>query len=322
MPTKKTPTSKSAATKGVVSKSAKASLPLQRRCGCMSVHFWLLEQNPGYRTAQSDLEHSFMASRRSAKKALSKPYKIDIVVHVLQSPGAGKVTAAQIKAQIRVLNNDFRAKNADRKKAPEVWKGLVADAMIEFQLATKDPTGKPTSGVLYVPTTETAFGQNDSMKDPARGGTAPWPTDRYLNIWVCALKDGLLGYAQFPGGPPDTDGVVIALNAFGTGGTAQAPFNKGRTCTHEVGHYLNLRHIWGDTPDCTGGDSVDDTPNAEGPNYGTPGFPQVSCQNGPNGDMFMNYMDYVDDAAMFMFTPEQVARMHATLQGPRSKLPT
>ncbi|HEY4295512.1 MAG TPA: M43 family zinc metalloprotease, partial [Paraburkholderia sp.] len=89
---------------------------------------------------------------------------------------------------------------------------------------------------------------------------------------------------------------------------------------HEIGHYFNLRHIWGDTPDCSGGDSVDDTPNAEGPNYGTPAFPKISCQNGPNGDMFMNYMDYVDDAAMFMFTPEQVSRMHITLEGPRKTL--
>lgn len=295
---------------------------LRRRCGCMSVHYWLLEQHPEYRVAQSALEHSFMDSRRMAKAAPRKPYRISVVVHVLQSPGAGKVTAAQIASQLKVLNQDFRAKNTDRKKAPAVWKGLVADAMIEFQLATKDPKGKATTGILHVPTKEVAFGQNDSMKDPKRGGSAPWPADRYLNIWVCQLKDGLLGYAQFPGGPAATDGVVISLNAFGTTGTAQAPFNKGRTCTHEVGHFLNLRHIWGDTPDCSGGDGVDDTPNAEGPNFGTPAFPSISCQNGPNGDMFMNYMDYVDDVAMFMFTPEQVARMHTALQGPRKSLST
>jgi hypothetical protein len=317
MATRKTVPAKSGAG-GAAAK--KAAPPLQRKCGCMSVHYWLLEQHPNYRVAQSELEHSFMASRRAARMALTKPYKVAVVVHVLQSPGAGKATPAQVAAQIKALNNDYRAKNTDRKKAPAVWKGLVADPMIEFQLATKAPDGKPTSGILYVQTNEAVFGQNDSMKDPARGGSAPWPTDRYLNIWVCPLKDDLLGYAQFPGGPANTDGVVISLNAFGTGGTAQAPFNKGRTCTHEVGHYFNLRHIWGDTPDCTGGDSVDDTPNAEGPNYGTPVFPSVSCQNGPNGDMFMNYMDYVDDAAMFMFTPEQVARMHTTLQGPRKSL--
>lgn len=296
------------------------SAPQRRNCGCMSVHYWLLEQHPGYRQAQSELEHSVVAGRRAARVAPAKPYLIDVLVHVLQSPGTGRVTAAQVAAQIKALNQDYRATNPDRKKMPAVWKGMVADARIEFRLASKDPTGKPTTGILYVPTSETMFGQNDSMKDPARGGSLPWPADRYLNIWVCPLKDNLLGYAQFPGGPAETDGVVIAPHAFGTGGTAQAPFNKGRTCTHEIGHYFNLRHIWGDTPDCSGGDSVDDTPNAEGPNYGTPTFPKISCQNGPNGDMFMNYMDYVDDAAMFMFTPEQVSRMHITLEGPRKTL--
>ncbi len=113
---------------------------------------------------------------------------------------------------------------------------------------------------------------------------------------------------------------VILNTAFGTAGSAGAPFNLGRTATHEIGHFLNLRHIWGDTPDCSGGDFVDDTPNAETPNYGKPAFPRVSCSNGPNGDMFMNYMDYTDDDSMYMFTPGQVARMHTTLDGPRKSL--
>jgi hypothetical protein len=134
------------------------------------------------------------------------------------------------------------------------------------------------------------------------------------------LSGGLLGYAQFPGGPQATDGVVINYQAFGTNGTASAPFNKGRTATHEVGHYLNLRHIWGDTPDCSGSDMVADTPNSAGPNFGTPAFPVVTCNNGPNGDMFMNYMDYTDDAAMFMFTTQQVLRMRTALETLRSGL--
>jgi hypothetical protein len=300
--------------------AAKSAIPPRRKCGCMSVHHWLLEQFPEYRVAQMELEHTFGSARRVAKAAPPKPFLIQVVVHLLQSPGAGKVTAAQIASQLKVLNQDYRAKNTDKSKVPPIWKGLVTDAMVEFQLATRDPNGKATTGVLDIPTTVAEFGQNDSMKDPARGGSAPWPTEKYLNIWVCPLKDGLLGYAQFPGGPKRTDGVVIATNAFGTGGSAKAPFNGGRTCTHEVGHYLNLRHIWGDTEDCSGGDLVDDTPNSEVPNYGKPSFPHLSCKNGPSGDMYMNYMDYVDDAAMFMFTPEQVARMHSALTGPRKSL--
>jgi hypothetical protein len=114
--------------------------------------------------------------------------------------------------------------------------------------------------------------------------------------------------------------VVILNSAFGTTGTATAPFNLGRSATHEVGHWLNLHHIWGDTEDCTGTDFVADTPNAQHPNFGKPTFPHVSCSNGPNGDMFMNYMDYVDDDSMVMFTAGQVVRMHAALEGPRAQL--
>ena len=135
------------------------------------------------------------------------------------------------------------------------------------------------------------------------------------------MTGGLLGYAQFPGGPVATDGVVINYLSFGTMGTAKAPYNKKAvTATHEIGHYFNLRHIWGDTPDCSGTDMAADTPNCAGPNYGSPNWPVVTCNNGPNGDMFMNYMDYTDDAAMFMFTAQQVIRMRAALETARSGL--
>ncbi|MCL4540693.1 MAG: M43 family zinc metalloprotease, partial [Bacteroidetes bacterium] len=126
------------------------------------------------------------------------------------------------------------------------------------------------------------------------------------------------GYAQFPGGPAPTDGVAILNTAFGTTGTAAAPYNMGRTATHEVGHYLNLRHIWGDEPECGADDFVEDTPLQADANFGKPKFPHISCNNGPNGDMFMNYMDYVDDDTMFMFTVGQVNRMHAALETMRS----
>jgi hypothetical protein len=140
-------------------------------------------------------------------------------------------------------------------------------------------------------------------------------------MWVCQLSSNLLGYAQFPGGPAQTDGVVILHSAFGTTGTAAAPFDRGRTATHEIGHWLNLFHIWGDDgTGCNGTDEVDDTPNQADENTGCPGFPSPSCANDPNGDMFMNYMDYTDDACMFMFTAGQVTRMQAALDGPRSSI--
>jgi hypothetical protein len=131
----------------------------------------------------------------------------------------------------------------------------------------------------------------------------------------------LLGYAQFPGGPPETDGVVVDYLSFGTMGTAKEPFHLGRTATHEIGHWLNLYHIWGDDGmGCAGDDLVDDTPNQAGPNQGMPGFPHVTCDNGPNGDMFVNYMDYTDDAGMIMFTEGQCLRMQSTLDGPRATI--
>jgi hypothetical protein len=241
-------------------------------------------------------------------------------VHVVHQTPEQDISDAQVKSQIDVLNRDYRAKNTDIRKVPPVWKSLVLDANIQFALATKDPAGNPTSGITRTATTVDAFGADDTVKAKKTGGVDAWPADRYLNMWVCNLGGGLLGYAQFPGGPAKTDGAVILYSAFGTRRGAVAPFNKGRTATHEIGHFLGLRHIWGDKNDCTGNDFVVDTPPARQANTGKPTFPHVTCNNGPSGDMFMNYMDYVDDDAMFMFTTGQVARMNATLAGPRKKL--
>jgi hypothetical protein len=302
--------------------AADRGLPPRRTCGAMQAHFRLLEQYPAFRQRQVALEHAFSARLRTAVAARATPFLIKVVVHVIHNTAAEKISQAQVESQIVVLNRDFRAKNTDKSKVPTVWKGLVADAMIEFELAKKAPDGSATTGITYTQTAEASFGADDSVKSAATGGADPWDPARYLNIWVCTLAGGLLGYAQFPGGPPETDGVVARNTAFGTKGTATPEFHLGRTTTHEIGHYLNLRHIWGDTDDCSGGDFVADTPNAETPNFNKPNFPSISCGNGPNGDMFMNYMDYVDDDSMFMFTPGQVARMHTTLAEARKSLVT
>jgi Pregnancy-associated plasma protein-A len=294
----------------------------RRQCGAMQEYERLLEEQPSFRVNQQRSEE-FTAraiSTGEASRVARRLIKIPVAVHVVYGRDRENISKSQINSQITVLNRDFRATNANVSKVPEAWKGLVLDAKIEFALATRDPDGKPTDGVTRTKTERAQFGTGDDVKTKAGGGAPPWPSGRYLNIWVCNLGGGLLGYAQFPGGPARTDGVVILHSAFGTRGTAQAPFDRGRTTTHEIGHWLNLRHIWGDTLDCSGGDRCPDTPNAAGPNYGSPTFPSVSCNNGPNGDMFMNYMDYVDDAAMFMFTAGQVTRMNATLAGPRKKL--
>ncbi|HYP28672.1 MAG TPA: zinc metalloprotease [Blastocatellia bacterium] len=294
---------------------------LRRQCGTMQAYFRLIEETPGYRQRQAELER--VTARRmltgEARRA-GGPVTIPVVVHVVFNTPQQNITSSQIKSQITALNRDFRAKNTDKSKVPAPWRGLVTDTGIQFALATTDPEGNATNGVTRTQTDRAVFEQDDTMKFAATGGVDAWPADRYLNIWVCRLAGGLLGYAQFPGGPAETDGVVINFRAFGTNGTATAPFNLGRTAVHEVGHYLNLRHIWGDTEDCSGSDFVPDTPKAQHPNRGKPTFPHISCSNGPNGDMFMNYMDYVDDDSMFMFTTQQVARMNATLDGARGTL--
>lgn len=291
----------------------------RRQCAAMQEYERMLEEHPSFRANQQRAE-AFTAravASGEADRVARKIVTIPVVVHVVYKKPAENISTSQVQSQIAALNDDYRATNPDTSKVPAPWQGLVADAKIRFKLATKDPDGKRTDGIVRVKTDRSSFGPGDAVKRANAGGSAAWPTDSYLNVWVCTLGGGLLGYAQFPGGPKATDGVVILNSAFGTEGTATAPFDKGRSLTHEVGHWLNLRHIWGDTLDCSGGDRVPDTPNCEGPNFGKPTFPVITCSNGPNGGMFMNYMDYVDDAAMFMFTAGQVARMSACLAGPR-----
>jgi hypothetical protein len=271
----------------------------------------LLERYPSFRLAQMRLEGATEKRRDKAHDiARSKLVTVKTVVNVVYKTPEQNISDAQIKSQFAVLNKDFRATNPDKTKTPAPWKGLVTDCRIEFKLVK----------VTRTKTTKNGFGADDTVKKASTGGIAPFSPKTHLNLWSCALTGGLLGYAQFPGGPVATDGVVINYLAFGTSGTAQAPYNKGRTATHEIGHYFNLRHIWGDTPDCSGTDMAADTPNCAGPNYGTPTWPVVTCNNGPNGDMFMNYMDYTDDVAMFMFTAQQVIRMRTALETVRSGL--
>jgi Pregnancy-associated plasma protein-A len=296
--------------------------PKRRQCGTQQVHERLCEMYPAFRARQNRIEQGIRRSIQTgqAQRVTRQLITIPVVVHVVYKRDLENISDAQVKSQIDALNRDYRANNSDKSIVPDVWKGFVTDPNIQFALATTDPKGKKTTGITRTKTSRDSFGTGDSVKRATSGGHAAWPRDRYLNLWVCNLGDGLLGYAQFPGGPAATDGVVILYTAFGTIGAVQPPFDLGRTATHEVGHWLNLIHIWGDRNDCGGTDSVTDTPNAQLPNYGKPKFPHITCNNGPNGDMFMDYMDYVDDASMVMFTAGQVARMNATLAGPRKKV--
>jgi hypothetical protein len=299
------------------------STPTHRSCGALESYFNLVDRFPEFRFNQASIEgftKTFMESGRAI--ARTGIVTIPTVVHVVFRTEDENISDSQIASQITVLNKDFTATNLDVGNVPVPFNSLVGNPQIKFELVSRDPAGNAVNGITRTQTDKASFGINNGVKSSATGGIEPWDTKKYLNIWVCTLRDNLLGYAQFPGGPRETDGVVILNTAFGTNGTASDPFHKGRTTTHEVGHYLNLSHIWGESriPNCEDSDFVNDTPNQFGPNTGKPVFPRLSCNNAPNGDMFMNYMDYVDDEAMFMFTGEQVSRMQATLAGPRSTL--
>ena len=293
------------------------------RCATAAVHQRLLATAPGYAQARDRSENAAWEVRRAAAAVRPGVTRIPVVVHVVSATAEQDISAEQVRSQIDSLTADYRARNADVGQVPEPFAPLVGDARIEFELASTDPDGNPTEGITRTSTTVAAFADDDAVKAAATGGADPWPTDRYLNLWVCPLVEGLFGYAQMPGGPAATDGVVIAYIAFGTLGTATPPFHLGRVATHEVGHWLNLLHIWGDDGDgCNGTDFVDDTPNQAGFNLGTPTFPVITCDNGPNGDMFMNYLDFTDDVAMFMFTAGQAARMQACLDTDRPGIGT
>jgi hypothetical protein len=293
--------------------------PKVRTCGTMPVHERLLRTDPAYVAARNRSENAhWEAIARGGPVGRAGVTTIPVVVHVVWKTAAQNIADSQVHSQIDVLNRDFRDTNPDASNTPAVFAPLVADGRIQFELASSDPAGQATDGITRTNTSSDSFSDDDKVKSVASGGADPWPSEKYLNLWVCQLGGGLLGYAQFPGGPAATDGVVILHTGFGTNGTAVAPFNLGRSATHEIGHWLNLRHIWGDDGNaCNGDDFVADTPNAAGPNFGKPTFPHVTCNNGPNGDLYMNYMDYSDDDSMFMFTQGQVARMQTSLDADR-----
>ncbi|AVP97550.1 zinc metalloprotease [Ahniella affigens] len=293
----------------------------------MPHHIQMAASSAEYRDRRRTIE---VQSALIKTTGIAQVTTIPVVVHVLYSNAAENVSDAQIDSQIRALNENFRKRNADVASVPAPFAPYAADAMIEFVLANRDPGGNPTSGITrtaingsypYDGRDDQATITLDSLIKEAGSGMSAWPASSYLNLWVCPIQGGLLGYAQFPGGNASTDGVVINVTAFGVGGSAVSPYDLGRTAVHEVGHWLNLLHIWGDDRGgCLHSDNVADTPNQANANTGAPRYPNVSCNNGPDGDMFMNFMDYTDDAVMTMFTRDQVARMTATLLGPRASL--
>ncbi|MBL6447987.1 T9SS type A sorting domain-containing protein [Fulvivirga sp. 29W222] len=293
-----------------------------RKCAAQEV-FEEQNSNPKIAERRNLIEqHTRDFLRRKDKgigQARTGVLTIPVIVHVIYSNAQENISDAQIQSQIDVLNEDYRKVNSDVSGVPSEF--TATDMQIQFSL----------SQITRKSSTRTSWGTNDAMKRSSQGGVDPVDPAHNMNMWICNIGNDILGYAQFPGGPAATDGVVFSPQFCGSrdkqpaGETfyLSAPFDKGRTATHEVGHYLNLRHIWGDG-DCSVDDFVSDTPTATAPNYNCPSYPSKSCSSngGFTSDMFMNYMDYVNDACMFMFTAGQKARVDAVLEpgGARAEL--
>ena len=224
--------------------------PTRRHCATSEVHRQLLSVDPDYRQARSDIENLTDAVQaRGFAAAAPKTRTIQVVVHVVYRTDRENISNAQVQSQIRILNQDFRMKNRDRTKVPDVFQPLHADTRIQFRLATKDIFGNATSGITRTRTSVPTFSFDEGVKSSRTGGADPWPTRRYLNIWVCNLGDGLLGYAQFPGGPRATDGVVILHTAFGNtrhraGAVRPRPHHdaRGRPLAQPLPHLGRRRH--------------------------------------------------------------------------------
>ena len=230
--------------------------------------------------------------------------KIPVVVHILYNSPQQNISEEKVFEQIQILNQCFRRLNSDTANTPQWYKSIAADCGIEFQLATSDPQRKNTTGIIRKHTAVKQWGADDQVKFSAKEGSDAWDSRYYLNIWVCNLGS-VGGYSSFPGGPSEKDGIVISTAVFGL--SSKAGYNLGKTAVHEAGHWLGLRHIWGDS--YCGDDWVDDTPKQGNFTAGCPSGIRSSCSNGSNGDMYMNYMDLTQDACTNLFTDGQKERM-------------
>jgi PKD repeat protein len=299
------------------------TIQTEKVCGTTEYFKAMLKDAPSFSKNLQLLEEqterhvdSYLENRSniSGQKSAGVVKTIPVVFHIIHYGGPENISKAQILSGLEVLNNGFRKQGADTVNIPAVFKPLAADTEIDFKLATLDPNGNCTDGIVRIFSPLT-YGGSNNLK-----ALSYWPSNKYLNVWVAnspisaGSGNPVAGYAQFPGGNPLTDGIVMAYDYVGTVGSVNAS-NGGRTITHEVGHWLNLRHIWGDDNGaCTGTDFVSDTPNQANHNLGAcPTWPKISCNNGPNGEMFSNFMDYTRGTCRLMFSIGQSARMDATL---------
>jgi hypothetical protein len=327
----------------------------QRTCGFELVQK-ILRENPAYQANWDEYQARMTAEANNLANKTTAKVTIPVVFHIVLTNaqqtqlGGTNGIIARVQSQVKVLNRDYQKQNADIATVPVAFQGAIGNAEYEFCLAHTDPNGNYSNGYEIITTGKSGFDIENGtvgstyfcsdVKYNSSGGANAWNPTKYFNVWICNITpNGLLGVATppnfFPGFPNAEQGAVINYGAFGskTDAGVQGYFipdiTGGRTLVHETGHYFNLLHIWGDDDDvsgsnnCSGSDDVNDTPNQSDRNYGCPVFPKTDvCSPNSPGIMFMNYMDYVDDACMKMFTAGQVNRMRATLtnSGGRSGL--
>ncbi|MCW3118700.1 MAG: Pregnancy-associated plasma protein-A [Chitinophagaceae bacterium] len=292
-------------------------LVAQRRCASLQYAQQAIRVDPSLQTRQQNME-KFIQSRlknppyntSNSRPALST-IRIPVIVHIVYHQQEENISDEAVANQLAALNRDYQRKNADSSHTPDVFKAVAGDCKIEFELAKVDPQGRVTNGIerIYSPITKWVI-DGDKVKFKVEYGADSWDARFYMNIWVCNLDD-LLGYSSVPGEDEKKDGIVINYTVFNDLNDG-APFNSGRTAVHETGHWLSLKHLWGDA-DC-GSDEVTDTPPQAGFTSGCPGGLRISCGNSPNGDMYMNFMDYTNDPCMNLFTNGQRDRMRTLFE--------
>jgi hypothetical protein len=319
------------------------SAQVLNRCSTNDLIQARAQENPSYLSRIKDAQNEIaQAANMHVHRASEEVFRIPVVVHVIYNDEAQNISDAQVQAQIDRLNADYRRMNSDTNLTRSEFLPVAADTKIEFFLTQWDPEGNQTNGITRTQTDQASFWLSLSdMKSASTGGKDAWDVNHFLNIWVCNMAIPIvnlplvLGFATPPEGAPNwpagsaaespaEDGVVVHYEVFGPNpnltGTLAA-VNQGRTATHEVGHYLGLRHIWGDG-DCTQDDGLSDTPSASEANQQTCDYSVNSCTDaiGELPDMLENYMDYSDENCMNIFTQQQANAMRFVVENFRFNL--
>lgn len=273
----------------------------QQSCYSFEYQQQVMRNNPGLTAAVQQVEQFIQGQQGSAPVVQTTTsggplITIPVVVHVVYNKAGENVSDQAIANMIKTLNLCFRKMHPDTIKTPQRFSALSADCEIEFQLATSDPQRRATNGIIRKYTAVSSWETDDKVKFSAQSGDNAWDAKSYLNIWICNLRF-VSGYASVPGDEAARDGIVLNYGAL------------GKTIVHETGHWLGLKHIWGDQ-NC-GDDGIADTPQQSTATPGCPSGIRISCSNGPDGDMYMNYMDVTKDACVNLFTKGQKQRMQA-----------